>query len=157
MTLRPFQPSARAKSIAGPLLTSMAGALMLLASAARAADAASLTVTFEGLKTHTGSVMLSLVGEAAYDGKAAPAAQTVISATGDTVIATFDGLAPGPYAIKAFHDVDGDGKMGANPFGMPTEPYAFSNNAAGAMGPPKWSAAAFEVKAGANTHAIKID
>jgi uncharacterized protein (DUF2141 family) len=81
----------------------------------------------------------------------------MVSATGDAVTATFNGLAPGQYAIRAFHDVDGDGKMGANPFGIPTEPYAFSNNAAGVMGPPKWSAAAFEVKAGANTHAIKID
>ena len=152
MIPRPFQPPAYAKSMTG-----LVCALALLAPAARAADAASLTVTFEGLKTHTGSVMMSLVGEAAYDGKAPAAAQTMVSATGDTVSATFNGLAPGQYAIKAFHDVDGDGKMGANPFGMPTEPYAFSNNAAAAMGPPKWSAAAFEVKAGANTHAIKID
>ena len=152
MPLRPFQPSARAKSIAA-----LASALMLLAPAAMAADAATLTVTFEGLKAHTGSVMMSLVGEAAYDGKAAPAAQTMVAANGDMVVATFNGLAPGQYAIKAFHDVDGDGKMGANPFGIPTEPYAFSNNAAGVMGPPKWSAVAFEVKPGANTHAIKID
>lgn len=153
MNLRPFQPSPRAKSITG-----LVCALALFAPAAMAADTASLTVTFEGIKTHTGSVMLSLsAGEAAYDGKAAPAAQTVIAAAGDKVTATFNDLAPGQYAIKAFHDVDGDGKMGLNPFGIPNEPYAFSNNAAGVMGPPKWSAVAFEVKPGANAQTIKID
>jgi uncharacterized protein (DUF2141 family) len=153
MNPRPFQPSAGAKSIAG-----LACAMLLLAPAAMAADTATLTVTFEGLKSHAGAIMLSLsAGQDAYDGKAGPAAQTMISAAGDTAVATFNGLAPGQYAIKAFHDVDGDGKMAANPFGMPTEPYAFSNNAAAAMGPPKWAAAAFDVKAGPNTQTIKID
>ena len=69
----------------------------------------------------------------------------------------FKDLAPGRYAIKAFHDVNGDGKMATNPFGMPTEPFAFSNNAHGNMGPAKWADAAFEVKAGANTQTIDID
>ena len=67
------------------------------------------------------------------------------------------GLAPGRYAIKAFHDVDGDGRMGTNPFGMPTEPYAASNNARGNMGPPAWSDAAFEVPAGETAQSITID
>ena len=75
----------------------------------------------------------------------------------DVITTTFTGLVPGRYAIKAFHDVNGDGKMGSNPFGMPTEPFAFSNNAHGVMGPAKWDAAAFEVKAGDNSHTIAID
>ena len=34
-----------------------------------------------------------------------------------------------------FHDVNGDGEMNTNPFGIPTEPFAFSNNARGSFGP----------------------
>lgn len=128
------------------------------AGAANAAEPASLTVTFKGVKAKTGAILFTVVSsEAAYDGKAPAAAQDMLPVTGDTVSKTFSGLAPGRYAIKAFHDVDGDGKMGTNPFGMPTEPFAFSNNAVGAMGPAKWEAAAFEVQAGDNTHAIDID
>jgi uncharacterized protein (DUF2141 family) len=52
--------------------------------------------------------------------------------------------------------VDGDGRMGTNPFGMPTEPYAASNNARGEMGPPAWSDAAFEVS-GETIQTITID
>lgn len=66
------------------------------------------------------------------------------------------GLKPGRYAVKSFHYIDGDGKMGTNPFGMPIEPFAFSNNAVGNMGPAKWADASFEVKAGANSHRIEI-
>ena len=47
--------------------------------------------------------------------------------------------------MKAYHDVNGDGTMNTNPFGMPTEPYAFSNNAVGNMGPARWDRARFAV------------
>ena len=40
-------------------------------------------------------------------------------------------------------DLNGDGKMNTNPFGMPTEPFAFSNNAVGNMGPAGWDRAGF--------------
>jgi uncharacterized protein (DUF2141 family) len=43
--------------------------------------------------------------------------------------------------MRAFHDVDGDARMNVNPFGIPTEPYAFSNNAVGNMGPASWDRA----------------
>lgn len=127
---------------------------------ARAAEETGvLTVTFQGLKTRTGAVMLSLAcGEAAYGDTAPAAGQAMIPVSGDTaVVTTFKGLTPGRCAIKAFHDVNGDGKMGANPFGIPTEPFAFSNNAHGAMGPAKWADASFEVKAGDNAQTIDID
>jgi uncharacterized protein (DUF2141 family) len=146
-----------------PRLTTLAAVLMLgcsaLASTSRAAEpSGELTVTFKGVKTPTGAVMLSLAGsEAAYDGKAPGAGQAVAPVQGDTAVATFKGLAPGRYAIKAFHDVNGDGKMSQNPFGMPTEPFAFSNNAHGSMGPAKWADASFEVKPGPNAQTIEID
>lgn len=126
---------------------------------ARAAEETGvLTVTFQGLKTRTGAVMLSLAcSEAAYGGKAPASAQAMIPVAGAAVVASFKGLAPGRCAISSFHDVNSDGKMGANPFGIPTEPFAFSNNAHGAMGPAAWADANFEVKAGDNTQTIDID
>ena len=133
------------------------GALPAPAGAAK--ETGVLTVTFQGLKTRTGSVMLSLAcSEAAYGDKAPATGQAMIPVSGDAaVVTTFKGLAPGRCAIKAFHDVNGDGKMGANPFGIPTEPFAFSNNAHGAMGPATWADASFEVKAGDNAQTLDID
>jgi uncharacterized protein (DUF2141 family) len=60
--------------------------------------------------------------------------------------ATFADLPAGDYAIKAFHDIDGNGRMTTNPFGRPIEPFAFSNNAVGNMGPARWDSARFAVR-----------
>lgn len=134
----------------------MAGASFSAAAVAQNAGS-SLTVTFTGIEEKEGAIMGVLVdSEAAYDGKAAPARPIMVSADKAEVAATIEGLAPGTYAIKLFHDVDGDGKMGTNPYGMPIEPFAFSNNAVGNMGPAKWADARFEVKAGANVHSIIV-
>lgn len=141
-----------------PLVLSLIVGMAALTPAVRAAETSSLTVTFSGIKATTGAILFSVVNsEAAYGDKAPPTAQAMLPVTTKTATKVFEGLAPGRYAIKAFHDVNGDGKMGANPFGIPTEPFAFSNNAVGNMGPAKWADASFEVKAGANIQSITID
>lgn len=128
-----------------------------VAPAAVAAEPASLTVTFTGLSPK-GAINLVLVNSpAAYDDKAPPVAADRLPVSGATAVRTFQGLAPGRYAIKAFHDLDGDGKMAANPFGMPTEPFGFSNGARAAMGPPAWSDAGFELRPGENRQTIALN
>ena len=44
--------------------------------------------------------------------------------------------------MATFHDADGDGKLGQNIVGMPTEGFGFSNGATGFMGPPSFDKAA---------------
>ena len=140
------------------ILTALAMAGATFSAAAVAQNASSnLTVNFTGIEEKQGTILGVLVdSEAAYDGKAAPVRSLMVTADKAEVVAMIDGLAPGIYAIKLFHDVDGDGKMSTNPYGMPVEPFAFSNNAQGNMGPAKWADAKFKVKTGANTHSITI-
>lgn len=126
-----------------------AAALLLTAAPALAqsADDNTVVLTFE-TGARTGMVMVALYDSAAaFDGSGAgeaAVARTAISASG-RVVATFGNLPAGDYAVKAFHDVNGDGEMNTNPFGMPIEPYAFSNNAVGNMGPARWGQAHFAV------------
>jgi uncharacterized protein (DUF2141 family) len=90
--------------------------------------------------------MVVLFGsEAAYGGQGAPVAQAMVDVAAGQHTATFT-VPAGDYAVKSFHDVNGDGRMNTNPFGMPTEPYAFSNNARGNMGPATWAQAHFTVE-----------
>lgn len=118
---------------------------------------ATLTVAFTGLASPTGTVLLAVFdSEAAFDKGGKPVREAMIQANGATIETVFAGLPAGRYAIKSFHDLDGDEKMAANPFGMPTEPFAFSNNAVANMGPAKWADAAFTVTQGANRHSIVI-
>ena len=133
--------------------------LMIAAAAAAAPVIAepsdgSLSLNLD-LGARTGRVMIALFdARAAYDGQGAPVRQVVIDAAGDPV-ALFEGLPAGRYAAKMFHDVDGDGRMGVNPFGMPVEPFAFTNNAVGNMGPADWDRAAVEVN-GAVEQTIRL-
>lgn len=57
----------------------------------------------------------------------------------------FEGVKKGDYAFSVFHDVNNNKKMDKNFFGIPKEPYAFSNNQKGRFGPPKFEKAKFNV------------
>lgn len=126
-------------------------------AAAPAAPATKLDVQFTGVEARSGAIMFAIFdSEDAYNGKGAPVREGAVPVKDGALGSVITGLAPGRYAIKLFHDVDGDGKMGINPFGMPIEPFAFSNNAKGNRGPAVWADAAFTVAAGATVQAIVI-
>jgi uncharacterized protein (DUF2141 family) len=64
-------------------------------------------------------------------------------------------LTPGSYAIIVFHDENDNGKLDENYWGVPTEGYAFSNNAQGFLGAPDFATAAVAIDAA--DKAITID
>lgn len=59
---------------------------------------------------------------------------------------SISGLPVGTYAISTFHDQDNDGVLRTGSFGIPKEPYGFSNNAKGLFGPPPFEKAAFRLQ-----------
>ena len=66
-----------------------------------------------GIETPKGAVLVALFdSEAAYDA-GRPVASGMIPVRGGTAARLLQGLKPGRYAFKAFHDLDGDFKMAA--------------------------------------------
>lgn len=131
-----------------------AGLLAPGAALAQSASGASVSLTFE-TGADRGAVMVALYdSEAAYAGERPVGRQRLDVAAGQRA-AVFENLPAGDYAAKAFHDLNGDGEMNFNPFGIPVEPYAFSNNAVGNMGPASWERARFTVS-GATAQTISI-
>ncbi len=53
-------------------------------------------------------------------------------------------LQHGIYGISVFQDLNENGELDKNWFGIPTEPYGFSNNAKGSFGPPDFEDCSFE-------------
>jgi uncharacterized protein (DUF2141 family) len=148
--------------ILSPLLAALAPipalvlAAALLAPQPAVAEApARLTLTVTGIKDVKGALMIAVFDQAGYDVDK-PVAQAAAPVTAASVTTTFD-LPAGQYGIKMFHDVDGDGKMGTNPFGLPIEPYGFSNDAPAQFGPATWDTAAFTVAAPATATSIKLN
>ena len=68
-----------------------------------------------------------------------------------TITVVFQDVAPGEYALTAFHDEDGSGEINSNALGIPTEGYAFGNDATGFMGPPKFEDVAVTLEEGAQS------
>ncbi|WP_295198422.1 DUF2141 domain-containing protein [uncultured Brevundimonas sp.] len=130
-------------------------AALTVAAPAAPAFAADLTVAFPNAAPQ-GQIMVAVFNsEANYGGEGVPAQVAMLDAAAGQTSVTFDGLPDGDYAVRAFHDLNGDGKMNTNPFGMPVEPFAFSNNAVGNMGPASWERAKFAA-AGATTQSIDL-
>jgi len=118
---------------------------------------ANITVTLTGVKDVKGIVQAGLYNSEDGYKNGGTVRGARVDVVANTVIITYSDLPDGDYAIKLFHDVDGDGKMNANLFGIPTEPFAFSNNAVGKMGPAKWNDAKFTVSGRETAHAMKLN
>lgn len=57
------------------------------------------------------------------------------------LVATFENLIPGSYAVSVFHDANGDNEFNRNFVGMPTEGFGFSRNPSALVGPPEFGEA----------------
>lgn len=120
-----------------------------LALACGLAQAADLTVEVLGARSAQGSVAGALFAGGAGWLKPGQAVQGQFVPASDKVVLLFRGLAPGRYAISAYHDENGNAKLDANVVGLPTEPYGFSRDAQGRMGPPAFDDAAVDLQSDA--------
>ncbi|WP_081845780.1 DUF2141 domain-containing protein [Erythrobacter litoralis] len=108
-------------------------------------SAGDVAVTLEGVKDPEGALVVCLWDrDAKFPNceKGEPVKRIVLPATAKT--ATFEGVSDGTYAVSAFHDANGNGKLDTNFIGMPKEAVAMSNNPR-LMGPPRFKPALFEV------------
>ena len=150
---------ALALALAGGLLVSAPLAFADPVHTNSSMDTAQSATLIVALKTdqRTGAVMIALFDSAdAYSGKGSPvrAVRIDLDQQQDDVKAVFEGLIPGTYAMRAFHDVNGDGQLNQNAFGAPIEPFAFSANAVVRFGPPTFDAAALTLNKGANSDTL---
>ncbi len=69
-----------------------------------------------------------------------------VDVTSEVLEIQFDGLPSGTYCVTLYHDQDNNHKLNTDgPFGLPSEPYGFSNNPRSWFGPPKYKACTFEL------------
>lgn len=117
---------------------------MVWSSAAVAAD---LKVQLTGVRNASGDLRAALFDRAdAFRKEDKALALVKLPAAPGVAVAVFAGLAPGRYAVMAYHDENADGAMDRM-FGMiPTEGYGLSNNPE-VFGPPAFEQSAFDLPA----------
>ena len=86
-------------------------AALTVAAPAAPAFAADLTVAFPGAAPQ-GQIMVAVFNsQANYGGEGQPAQVAMLDAAAGQTSVTFDGLPDGDYAVRAFHDLNGDGPV----------------------------------------------
>jgi uncharacterized protein (DUF2141 family) len=74
-----------------------------------------------------------------------PLRHTKVKAATETLTAVFDDLAPGTYAVGAYHDENNNGRLDTDFIGYPREGYALSNGVRAALSRPRFTDAAFAI------------
>jgi uncharacterized protein (DUF2141 family) len=113
------------------------------ATAAAPAEGHTITVRVIGLRSDKGAVYCRLFAGGEQFPKAGFVAQQAAKIAGGAASCTFAGVAAGTYAVSAYHDENGNGKLDTNFLGIPSEGVGVSNNRFPAIGPPKWKDAKF--------------
>ncbi len=122
-------------------------AALAAASAAGMVPAAELTVEVQGLKSADGEVAVGLFdqAQAANFPKQFSMGQRLQATKDGRLVFVFKDLKPGDYAVSSYHDENDNKKLDRGMFGIPREPYAFSQDARGDGGPPQFRDAQFNV------------
>jgi uncharacterized protein (DUF2141 family) len=123
-------------------------------TAVRTGPQQELRIKLVGIGEPKGSVRVAIFEGADAFGAGRQYAGTFSAVTGSEMIVLF-AVPQGTWGISSFHDVNDNGELDANMVGMPTEPFAFSNNATGDFGPPGFDQIAFSV--GDEPVAMEID
>lgn len=114
-----------------------------------------LAVKVSGLNEQQGQVCLSLFDSSAgfpsnsdeavgtqcvsaTEMALATEAATGTSSDSLALLAAFENLPPGSYAVSVFHDANDNGEFDRNFVGMPAEGFGFSRNPIVRTGPPKF-------------------
>lgn len=108
-------------------------------------------VEVQNLRTGQGPLMVAAYVDAASFRKTA-ASQLQLAVTGETMTIQVCGLSGDVVALTMYQDLNRNGKMDANPFGMPTEPWGASGKAE-PMG-PSWESA--QVPLGTDAIVVKL-
>lgn len=110
-------------------------------------DSSTLNLSIQNIEKATGNIMVAVFeGEDNFlkDDKAVASKIALVEKMG-TLKISFPNLPHGEYSVAVYHDVNGNQKLDTNFFGVPTEPYGFSNNARSKWGAPKYNVARFQL------------
>lgn len=116
-----------------------------------------LHVVVSGFQSATGNVKIALSNsESNYTSKSSAFRGTSATIEGDKATTVFANLPYGEYAVRVYHDANGNDKLDTNFLEIPNEPYGFSNNVRGTFGPAKWDDAKFDFRTQRMTIEIRV-
>lgn len=115
-----------------------------------------LELTVTNISDKGGNLMVALSNsQASYDSHK-PLQAKRVAVTGKEMTLTFEGLAPGEYAIRMYQDENTNNELDRNVMDIPAEPWGFSGNPKHLFGPANWEQARFSFSAQADKQTINL-
>lgn len=109
-------------------------------------DTHTLTVTIDNIKNMEGTLEVGLFNEKGRFLEEGQAFKSIsVDVENGTETFVFKDLPKGDYAISLYHDENANGTCDRNFFGIPKEPYAFSNNFKPKFSPPTFKDCQFKL------------
>ncbi|MEH6470916.1 MAG: DUF2141 domain-containing protein [Halopseudomonas sp.] len=137
--------------------TLMAILLSGLVQNVMANEATTLTIDMDGLDSDQGQAIFILMdSEFSHQGKLPVYIKSAKPIEGGKSQMIFTGIPSGDYSAVIYHDVNNNGELDRTFYGMPTEPYGFSNNARGSFGPPDFAESLFHIDDSASHLTITV-
>jgi len=117
----------------------------------------SVSIRVSNIHSPQGNIMLAIYDSPdTFLGKQVIKGMTIPVTQQGTIQFSVKDLPAGFYAFSLYHDINSNGILDDNFFRIPKEPYGFSNNAKGGLGPPSFKEAMFEVKVNAQLVEITL-
>lgn len=109
-------------------------------------NSGSINLEITGFDSNEGTVKIALFNSYESYTKTGKTFKTAdVKIVGNKAKVSFENIPYGEYAVTLFHDENDNNEFDTGLFGIPTEGYAFSNNATGIMGPASYEDAKFNL------------
>lgn len=101
--------------------------LVLFTSLEQATNKTNLTVDIQNIKSLTGQMNVAIFRPCDKFPDCRPLDGKRVDVRNGRLQVAFD-VEPGEYAVAVYHDINNNGKLDTKLFGIPKEPFGFSNN-----------------------------
>lgn len=110
----------------------------------------SLEVNIKNIELIEGDLYLTLTADSSLFpmGEVAEKYRKELKVTDSQMTTVFSDLPDGDYAMAIFQDLNNNQELDKKKFGIPAEPFAFSNGALRKFSPPYFEQAKFEISGG---------
>ncbi|OIN58763.1 hypothetical protein BLX24_13495 [Arsenicibacter rosenii] len=115
----------------------------------------SLTVDVHNIKELSGNISVAVFKPCEKFPDCKPVDGKRIDVKKNRIQVSFD-VEPGEYAVAVYHDVNDNGKLDKKLFGIPKEPYGFSNNYRPLVSAPSFKDCRISVGTGDTAISIKL-
>ncbi len=115
-----------------------------------------LTVDVHNVQLRKGIVFVAIFRPGKDFPEGEPLEGKKVAATSGSVKTVFS-VEPGDYAVAVYHDENSNGKMDKRMFGIPKEPYGFSNDFRPTLSAPKFRDCQFKVGSDGKTIRVKLN